>query len=396
MSSTHSLLSEAMGAANSSDPGLRIRRARIHKWRVPLQERFGWSLNWTTHRAATLVEVTTENGITGWGDGAAGEDLLLANPEVLITRSLFEVEGIFEDLRQPAGDQERRGPSSCGGLDTAIWDALGSALGLPVSRLLGAVHRTEVRPYCTALYRKDWADLAQGPCAEAIEWKQRGFQALKMKIGYGVETDVRIVRAVREAIGAETGLAVDPNCAYSAGTAIALGARLEEHNLLWWEEPLLANDLAGYARLRDRIRIPIAGGETVDADVLLRDYIQTRLVDVLQPEVELLGLTGARRITPLCWLNHIQLAPHNRGTAVRTAAILQWMATAAPLTPALEASPVTFEFDQTESPFRDAVVEMGFRLNARGTIDIPQTPGLGVRVIPEAVAEFRQDLIAVE
>jgi L-alanine-DL-glutamate epimerase-like enolase superfamily enzyme len=72
------------------------------------------------------------------------------------------------------------------------------------------------------------------------------------------------------------------------------------------------------------------------------------------------------------------------------------MATVAPLTPALHATPVTFEFDQTESPFRDAVVEAGFHLNARGTIDIPQSPGLGVRVIPEAVAEFRQELITVE
>ena len=63
---------------------------------------------------------------------------------------------------------------------------------------------------------------------------------------------------------------------------------------------------------------------------------------------------------------------------------------APPLTPALEACPVTFEFDQTENPFRDAVVDAGFRLNARGMIDIPQKPGLGIRVIPEAVAEYRR------
>jgi D-galactarolactone cycloisomerase len=265
-----------------------------------------------------------------------------------------------------------------------------------VSRLLGAQQRTAIRPYCTALYRKNWPDLAEGLCAEAAEWKTRGFRAIKMKTGYGVETDLRIVRAVRQEIGNDTDLAVDSNCAYSVGAAIALGARLEEQRLLWWEEPILSEDLAGYARLRDRIRIPLAGGETLSADMLIRDYIQTRLVDVLQPEVELIGLTGARRITPLCWLNHMQLAPHNWGTAVRTAAILQWMATVPQMTPALEASPVTFEFDQTESPFRDAIVESGFSLNAQGMIDIPQTPGLGVRVIPEAVAEFRQDLIVVE
>ncbi len=374
---------------------MRISSVHIHKLSAPLRERFGWSLNWTSLRTATLVEVRTDSGITGWGDGAAAEDLLQANPELVIGRSPFEVEAIYEDLRRPPGFQERPGPSRCGGLDTALWDVLGQAVGLPVSQLLGKQHRTAIRPYCTALYRKDWPDLAVGLCEEALSWKRQGFRTVKMKIGYTPEIDVHISRAVRAAIGPDMGLAVDANCAYTVGDAIALGRRLEEFNLLWWEEPIMASDLSGYARLHDQLRIPLAGGETLLADDLIRDYIQPRLVDILQPEVELIGLTGARRITPLCWLNHLQLVPHNWGTAVRTAAILQWMATVPPLTPALEACPATFEFDQTESPFRDTVVETGFRLGPDGTITIPQTPGLGVRVIPEAVAQFRTQLIQI-
>ena len=217
-----------------------------------------------------------------------------------------------------------------------------------------------------------------------------------MKVGYGPDLDFQIVRAVRQAIGDDVGLAVDANCAYDAGTAVALGARLEQFHLRWWEEPVLAHDFDGYRRLREKISIPLAGGETYYTDELIRDYIQPRLVDILQPEIELIGFTGARRITPLCWLNRIQVVPHNWGTAIRTAAILQWMATIAPLTPALAAEgQVTFEFDQTESPFRDLVVEKGFALNDEGVIDIRQGPGLGVRVVPEAVAEFRAELIEV-
>ena len=374
---------------------MRIASVRIHKLSAPLRERFGWSLNWTSVRTATLVEVRTDSGITGWGDGAAAEELLQSHPELVLGRSPFEVESIYEDLRRPPYKQGRPGASRCGGLDTALWDVIGQAVGLPVSQLLGKQYRSAIRPYCTALYRKDWPDLAAGLCEEALFWKQQGFRAVKMKIGYNPETDIRIVRAVRAAIGADMGLAVDANCAYSVGDAISLGRRLEESNLLWWEEPVMADDLIGYARLHDQLRIPLAGGETLLADDLIRDYIQPRLVDILQPEVELIGLTGARRITPLCWLNHVQLVPHNWGTAVRTAAILQWMATVPPLTPALEACPATFEFDQTESPFRDAVVETGFRLGPDGTIAIPQTPGLGVRVIPEAVAQFRTQLISI-
>lgn len=368
---------------------------RVHRLRAPLSQRFGWSLNWTAHRDATLVEVTTDCGITGWGDGQAGEHRWGDHPELLLGRSLFEVEAIYEDLRNEAVAQGRPGPSWCGGLDTALWDALGQAVGLPVARLIGAQHRSSIRPYCTALYRQDWPDLAQGLCQEAVQWTERGFRTLKMKIGYTPQTDVEIVQAVREAIGPEIDLAVDANCAYTAGTAIALGRRLEPFNLLWWEEPLVADDFAGYQRLRAQIGIPLAGGETLSVDDAIRDYIQPHLVDILQPEVANIGITGARRLTPLCWLNRIQLVPHNWGTAVRTAAILQWMATVPPLTPGMTSSPVTFEFDQTESPFRDAVVTAPFQLDEAGLLQIPQQPGLGVTVIDEAVAEYRVELIEI-
>lgn len=375
---------------------IRITGVRVHHLRAPLTRRFGWSLNWTDQRTATLVEVMTNAGITGWGDGSAGEQLWQARPELVLGRSVFEVERIFEDMRDAAPVQGRTRSTTSGGLDTAIWDALGKAVGLPVSRLIGAQHRTAIRPYCTALYRQDWPDLAAGLCEEALMWKARGFRTLKMKIGYTPDLDAHLVQSVRQAIGPDIALAVDANCAYTAGTALALGRRLEPFNLLWWEEPLVADDFAGYARLRDGLGIPIAGGETMAVDELIRDYIQPRLVDILQPEVLSIGITGARRITPLCWLNRIQLVPHNWGTAVRTAAILQWMATVPPLTPGMTSCPVTFEFDQTESPFRDAVITERIGLDADGLIQIPQRPGLGITVIPEAVAQYREALIELK
>ncbi len=379
-----------------TDTNIRITGVRVHRLSAQLQRRFGWSLGWTAKRTATLVEVSTDCGITGWGDGQSGEALWLKRPELVLGRSLFEVEAIYENLRQAAPVQGRPRSSVCGGLDTAIWDALGQAVGLPVSRLIGAQHHTAIRPYCTALYRQDWPDLAAGLCEEAVRWKARGFRMMKMKIGYSPELDFQVAQAVRQAIGPEIGLAVDANGAYMAGTAVALGRRLEALNLMWWEEPLVADDFAGYARLREQLNIPLAGGETLAADELIRDYIQPRLVDIVQPEVETIGITSARRITPMCWLNRVQLVPHNWGTALRTAAILQWMATVPPLTPGLTSCPVTFEFDQTESPFRDAVVTTPFSLDATGLLQVPQLPGLGVTVIPEAVAQFREDLIELK
>ena len=371
----------------------RIAGITIYRLQAPLERRFGWSLNWTTTRTATLVEVRTVSGRSGWGDGSWAEARLRAHPELVIGRSPFEVEAIYDDLRTPPAYQTRRGDVACGGLDTALWDLCGQLLGLPVHQLLGRRVRERVQPYLTALYMQDWPDPAEGLAAEALAWKARGYRAMKMKVGYNPELDVRLVRAVREAVGSEISLGVDANCAYDDATALRLAAQWEPLDLMWFEEPLLATDLDGYDRLRAGTRIPLASGETCTLDALIRDYIQPRRVGVLQPEVEIIGLTGARRVSYLCWLNRIRLAPLNWGTAVRTAAILHWMAITPPVTEALNGAPQLFEFDQTESPFRDAVIRETIAPGADGLIAVPTEPGLGVTIDREQLARYTVDTI---
>ncbi|MGH9632290.1 MAG: mandelate racemase/muconate lactonizing enzyme family protein [Bryobacteraceae bacterium] len=389
--------SEAFAGAlrqTGSLPRLRVAEVRLHKLAAPLKDRFGWSLYWTSQRTATLVEVITEEGLTGWGDGGLYDELR-RRPEAVIGRSPFEVEAIFDELRVPAFQQRRPGPQWAGGLDVALWDLIGQALGAPVSQLLGHRYRARVEAYCTALYRKDWPDLAAGLAEEARTWKAQGFRSVKMKTGYGPDLDASIVAAVRDAIG-DTALAIDSNCAYDAGTAIALGRRLESYNLLWWEEPLPADDLAGLARLKTQIAIPISGGETLSTDQLVHDYIQPRLLDIVQPEIEFVGFTGGRRLSYLCWLNHLRLVPHNWGTAIRTAAILHWMSAVPPLTQAIAPPPAVFELDCTENPLRDAVVRSPFRIDpADGCIAVPAGPGLGIEVVGEAVNEYRVEMITI-
>jgi D-galactarolactone cycloisomerase len=376
-------------------PALRIAEVRVHHLAGKLEQRFGWSLNWTDHRHATLVEVITDSGLTGWGDGGYGGDRLVNHPELVIGRSPFEAEAIFDDLRPAGGFQQRLQSSTCGGLDIALWDLMGQALGMPVWRLLGRAYRSRVQPYCTAMYRKDWPDLAAGLAAEAVNWKERGYRVIKMKIGYGPEVDFEVVRAVRAALGDDTGLAVDSNCAYDAGTATALARRLEQFHLLWWEEPLVANNYKGYAALKAATAIPLASGESMATDELITEYLQPRLVDILQPDIETVGFTGGRRLAYHCWLNHTRLIPHNWGTAVRTVAELHWCATVAPVTDGLYAPPVLFEFDRTEHPFRDAVVQETVDLESDGLMTVPSGPGLGITVVPEAVEHYRKSLTVV-
>ena len=375
---------------------IRITNLRTHVLSAPLKERFGWALNWTSHRSVKLVEVSTDAGLTGWGEGAAAEEILARQPELLLGRSPFESESIYNELRAEPQNQCRAGAPLGPGLDIALWDLKGKALGVPVSRLLGQQHRTRVKAYLTALYRKDWTNLAAGLTQEALEWKAAGYRAMKTKIGYGLEQDVEIVRALREALGDDVLLAADSNCAYDEGAAAALGRRLEQFHLMWWEEPLLATNLDGYRRLRQSLPMPIAAGETMDADWLAANYVQPKLVDILQPDLENIGLTGARMLTWLCWVNHMRLIPHNWGTAIRTAATLHWASTIPALTPGLYAPEVMFEFDQTEHPFRDAIVKERLCFDpADGSVAVPDGPGLGVTVIPEAVQEFRANGFAL-
>jgi D-galactarolactone cycloisomerase len=375
---------------------LRITGVRVHTLSAQLKERFGWSLNWASTRTGRLIEVSTDAGVTGWGDGICDTTLLAQRADRILGRSPFEVEAIYHELRETPAAQLPPGPPACPGLDIALWDIVGKALNKPVSALLGPVYRDRIPAYVTALYRKDWPNLAEGLAAEAESWVAAGYRSMKMKIGFSPETDIDIVAAVRRAIGPAIALGVDSNCAYDSGTALRVGAQLEQFNLMWWEEPVLSTDFEGYRRLKNALKIPLAGGETGQLDGLVLNYIQPSLVDILQPDIENIGLTGARFVTQLCWMNRLRLVPHNWGTALRTAATLHWMSTCPPLTPALNPPGILFEFDQTEHPFRDGIIREKIAFNREdGTVTVPTGPGLGVTVLPEAVAEFRTDLFSI-
>ena len=149
-------------------PAIRITEVRIHRLDAPLRERFGWSLNWTSRRTATLVEVRTDAGLTGWGDGYFGGDVLRAHPELVIGRSPFEAEAIYDSLRPFVWKQARTGASICGGLDTALWD---SWKGIGVAGV-AVVRKGVAGPRGALLHRALQEGLA-GPCPGACRRGRR-------------------------------------------------------------------------------------------------------------------------------------------------------------------------------------------------------------------------------
>src|SRR5207249_1861323 len=301
---------------------------------------------------------------------------------------------IWEDLYSTFRDYGRKGwpVAAISAIDIALWDLKGKALRQPVFRLLGGPFRTQVRAYATGLYRHRIADNATALAREAEAYTAEGFRAMKMKVGFGLDEDVRNVRAVRAAIGDDRLLAIDANHAYDAGQAIRLGRKVEAYDLAWFEEPVVPEDVDGYCQVKATLRIPISGGETEYARWGFRELCARRAVDILQPDIcGCGGFTEAWRIAALASASSMTVYPHVWGTAVGLFASLHLTAALPPNPPAMLAAEPLFELDRTPNPLRDQLA-LNPPKRAGDVLDVPTGPGLGLE-IDRAVLEPRDRLL---
>ena len=246
---------EANTAFPETPLDIKITKVLHYPLRARISEPFGWSTQWTQERTAEIFEVRTNRDIIGWGEGYFRGSISNVD-EWLQGKNPFQLESINQGLRRFGG------ATLASGIDNALWDIIGKVLGLPIHAVLGNTYRDKVLCYATGLYRKKWPDFAIGLQDEARSYVDQGFTAMKMKIGYGTELDLKIVRAVREAIGTDIKLGVDAVRAYDSGTAVSLGSQLEEFNLMFLEEPVSPNNFEAFHRLKNTVRIPLASGES--------------------------------------------------------------------------------------------------------------------------------------
>lgn len=394
-------------AAGAAIPKIKITGIKIHVIREKLLEPMGYCCApnaplGIVQTGANVIEVQTDAGITGWGDGGWGGETLRKNKDLVIGRSPFEAEAIFDEIAELSSPVFRAMPREMptpGGLDIALWDIMGQALGKPVCELFGKVRRKRVMPYASAGYRKNWPDLEAGFSEEIRHWtKEVGFRAAKVKTGYDPVTDFRILKAIRKAIGEEILLGIDSGTpgAYDDGTAVRLGRQLEELNLEFWEEPINKYDLKGYRRLKNALRIPLASGEALPIDWVIENYIQKQIVDIVQPDISEAGFTGGRRISYACWLNRVRLVPHSWGSPVRIAAEMHWCATMPGPSRAWNAPPVMFELHLPHECPAWGLTKKRIEVDkADGMIEVPQGPGLGIEINRAQLDKFRVNLIEI-
>ncbi len=339
----------------------------------------------------TLIAVHTEGGITGHGSAFAPGPLVAAAlallEPLLIGESATEPERIAEKLHQNTFWFGRGGTvtHAISGIDIALWDILGQVTGLSVGRLMGGRHRERVMPYCSLLMEEPGA-----MAAAILRYREQGFRAFKIGWGpFGRRDDHRLDEAIvadaRAALPPGGRLFVDAGAsdAYwpnGLKWALRTADMLAAHDVGWFEEAVRPDALEDFVELRRQARLPIAGGEVLTRRQAFLPFLSRGAFDIVQPDATKVGgLSEQRRIAWTAQDFGVRYVGHGWNTALGLAADLQ-LATALPGVDLVEYI--------GGSAYVDGIVAAPFRLDGDGTLAIPDTPGLGVALDPDAVARF--------
>ena len=379
---------------------MKITNVRAHVLRSQLPQHFAFSQGWVSSRGATLVEVETDEGITGWGEALcqglqppeiARSAIEHALKHLVIGQDPLQPEVLWHRMYHHTRDYGQKGAviGAISGIDIALWDITGKVRREPIAKLLGGMFRMRVQAYATGFYRVKGEGEARRLAQEAEGHMAKGFRALKIKLGFGVADDVAVMKEIWGAAKNQE-VMIDTNHAYGVAEAIRLGRALEDMGwrLRWYEEPVVQEDLDGYAEVRRALATPIAGGENEYTLFGFKEVFTRRALDVAQPEICIAGgFTGCRHIVALAHAHGVQVNPHVWASAVGQAASLQLIAAIPIANHALFANDILLEFDTSSHPFREHLTDAPLR-QREGWVDIPQKPGLGIEVDRKIIEKY--------
>jgi D-galactarolactone cycloisomerase len=355
-----------------------------------------------TGRDSTVVEIVTDEGISGFGEALchsqqpgeiskAAIDHCLSH--VIIGADPLDIAVLWETMYTRTKDFGLKGAviSAISAIDIALHDIAGKRFDRSVSQLLGGAFRDSMDAYATGFFHRAGSSYPEAYVEEAHRLREQGFGALKMKVGFGVAADATNVWAVREAVGPDFRLMVDANHAYDTGLARQLLRELDAAGVFWFEEPVSPENLDGYRELRALgTRTLIAGCEGEYTLSGFWPWIKHRAVDILQPDVSAAGgFTAVKQIAAAAQAAGLLMNPHVFGTGIGLAASLHAAAIVPPCPMSRGAYEPIAEFDRSPHPFRDALVTEPIQM-AEGRIAVPKGPGLGIEVDRSVLAHLSQ------
>jgi len=340
---------------------VKISSIKSHILRYELDKELGYSQQYYKHRTAHLVEIETDEGITGWGECFGPGNIALANKYIvekviqplIIGEDPTNKEYIWHKVYNLLRDSGQKGMpiQALSGIDIALWDILAKKAKLPLYQLLGGKTNSKipVYGYGMMLQKKSVEELCELFKKEANQIKEKNFKAMKMKVGLGPKEDLKLVSAVREAIGDDFKLMVDANHAYNKNDALYVGRGLDEMEIYWFEEPVAPEDYDGYKELKERLKTNIAGGEAEFTKYGWNQLIKNNCIDIAQPEVcGLGGITEYLKVSALAQSNFIPIVNHVWGSALSVAVNLHLLTSLPDMPGGLFPTKSMLEFDTTE------------------------------------------------
>jgi L-alanine-DL-glutamate epimerase-like enolase superfamily enzyme len=345
---------------------------------------------------ALIVKVSTDAGITGIGEvdsaplavkgaieGPFSHTTACGLRELVIGEDPFETERLWYKMyrKNTYGGRRGVGLHAMSGIDIALWDIKGKALGLPIWKLLGGGFHKKIRPYASSLFGAtpdETRDRAQ-------RFRDRGFSAVKFgwdPMGQDEKTDIALVREARRGLGDDGDLLIDAGLVWDAKTAIQRARAFSEYNIFWLEEPLLPDDYDGYRKLSEATEVRIAAGEEESNRQSFLDLMDRGKIDIVQVDLTRVGgFTEAMKVASLAVDRGLPVVNHGFTTFINVAAALHF----------LNSIPNSFILEfvvEEETTLRDYITKQ--RIVAKdGMLDIPDAPGLGIELDDEAVEKYR-------
>jgi len=352
------------------------------------------------HGHQVHVRIYTDQGIYGQGeatDAVAGAvPIINSFRRMLVGRDPLNIEALWERIRTAgifAGAQAGQYVAALSGVEIALWDLAGKALGLPVYQLLGGQVRDRVRLYCDSGLSDITADNDRN-AAKVARIRELGFTAVKIDIDNAFdparfdrvnwtasngEMDHMIAKVTRtrDLFPKEIDIAADMHGRYDVTTARRIARALEPFRLMWLEEPVPAENIDAMRDVREVTTTPICCGENLYLRHSFRELLEKHAADIVMPDLQKVGgLLEGRKIADLAHAYYVPFAPHNVVSPIGTMASAH-VCSAVPNFLALE-----WHWIDSSDLWRNWVKEG--EIIEKGFIRIPERPGIGVEMNEEA------------
>jgi D-galactarolactone cycloisomerase len=369
---------------------LRITDVRAFPVSFPIApaNRVALGIGTAVKRDAVVVKVVTDQGLVGWGEAHHGRahtavaKLIESTLKQLILNSeANDVVGIWEKMYRYQLASHGMGAGAClaiSGIDMALWDIRGKALGVPLYRLLGGARRA-IPAYAGGV------SLGYQPPAQLIEEATKsidqGYKAIKLRVGESPKKDIERVTAIRKAFGDDLVILADANIGCSVEDARQLMPALDELNIGWLEEPFPAHDYRSYREAKGFGRTPLAAGENHYTRFEFDRVIEDGAITILQPDLSKSGgITECLRIAAMASAWKLPIHPHSSMTGLNHAASIHFLA-------AIDNGGY-FEGDVSKSNrFRDDLVDNPGNIDRDGNVWPLEKPGLGLEVNEDFLAK---------